>query len=308
MIFLNYDQAKEILNWHEAIEALRLGHQKSKATLHDSLMGPKNGMLLNRMARIEGVGYGIKAESVFNGNASIGLPNTHGVVVVYSSENGTLRGLIDSHIITDLKTATDSVLGATLLARPDSKHLVIIGAGRVANNLAHAYSALFPKLKKISIWSRRLNQSQALVKSLEGLSVPVVAASDLQLALSTADIISTATMAQQPILKADWIRPGTHIDLVGAFTPEMREADDKLIVTSQLYVDNIETTWNIGEIIIPIANGKISRDHIRGDLYRLVNSSSEICRNQYDITVFKNGGGAHLDLMIADAMLKKLGL
>jgi len=308
MNFLNYDQAKEILNWHEAIEALRLGHQKPKATLHDSLMGPKNGMLLNRMARIEGVGYGIKAESVFNRNASIGLPNTHGVVVVYSSENGSLRGLIDSHIITDLKTAADSVLGATLLARPDSKHLVIIGAGRVAHNLAHAYSALFPKLKKISIWSRRLNQSQALVKRLDGLSVPVVAVSDLQLALSTADIISSATMAQQPILKANWIRSGTHIDLIGAFTPEMREADDQLIAASQLYVDNLETTWNIGEIVIPIANGKISRDHIRGDLYRLVNSNSETFRNQNDITVFKNGGGAHLDLMIADAMLKKLGL
>ncbi|RSO51841.1 ornithine cyclodeaminase [Acinetobacter lactucae] len=308
MNFLNYDQAKDILNWHEAIEALRLGHEKPKATLHDSLIGPKDGMLLNRMARIEGLGYGIKAESVFNGNASIGLPNTHGVVVVYSSENGILRGLVDSHIITDLKTAADSVLGATLLARPDSKHLVIIGAGRVAHNLAHAYTALFPQLKKISIWSRRLNQSQALVKKLDGLSVPVVAASDLQLALSTADIVSSATMAQQPILKADWIRSGTHIDLIGAFTPEMREADDQLIAASQLYVDNLETTWNIGEIVIPIANGKISRDHIRGDLYRLVNSSSENIRNQNDITVFKNGGGAHLDLMIADAMLKKLGL
>ncbi|MDC4267548.1 ornithine cyclodeaminase [Acinetobacter baumannii] len=308
MNFLNYDQAKDILNWHEAIEALRLGHEKPKATLHDSLIGPKDGMLLNRMARIEGLGYGIKAESVFNGNASIGLPNTHGVVVVYSSENGILRGLVDSHIITDLKTAADSVLGATLLARPDSKHLVIIGAGRVAHNLAHAYSALFPQLKKISIWSRRLNQSQALVKKLDGLSVPVVAASDLQLALSTADIVSSATMAQQPILKADWIRSGTHIDLIGAFTPDMREADDQLIAASQLYVDNLETTWNIGEIVIPIANGKISKDHIRGDLYRLVNSNSENFRNQYDITVFKNGGGAHLDLMIADAMLKKLGL
>ncbi|MCX5466855.1 ornithine cyclodeaminase family protein [Acinetobacter nematophilus] len=308
MNFLNYDQAKNILSWHEAIEALRLGHEKPKATLHDSLIGPKDGMLLNRMARIEGLGYGIKAESVFNGNTSIGLPNTHGVVIVYSSENGILRGLVDSHIITDLKTAADSVLGATLLARPDSKHLVIIGAGRVAHNLAHAYSALFPKLKKISIWSRRLNQSQALAKRLEGLSAPVVAASDLQLTLSTADIVSAATMAQQPILKGDWIRSGTHIDLIGAFTPEMREADDQLIASSQLYVDNLETTWNIGEIVIPIVNGKISRDHIRGDLYRLVNSSSENFRNQKDITVFKNGGGAHLDLMVADAMLKKLGL
>src|SRR5690606_3484100 len=144
----------------------------------------------NRMARMEGAGYGVKVGSGFNRNARIGVTNTHGVVVVYFSENGSLRCLIDSIIIIDLYTAADSVLWATLLASPDSKHLVIIGARRVAHNLAHAYSALFPKLKKISIWSRRLNQSQALVKRLDGLSVPVVAVSDLQLALSTADIIS----------------------------------------------------------------------------------------------------------------------
>lgn len=230
------------------------------------------------------------------------------MVIVYSSENGILRGLIYSHIITDLKTAADSVLGATLLARADSEHLVIIGAGRVANNLAHAYCALFPKLKKISIWSRRPEQAQDLVNRLGHLSVSVSTDHDLSSLVSTADIISSATMARHPILKREWVRSGTHIDLIGAFTPEMREADDQLIAASQLYVDNLETTRNIGEIAIPIANRKISSDHIRGDLYSLVNNGSETLRNQNDLTVFKNGGGAHLDLMIADAMLNKLGL
>ncbi|HCA5035441.1 TPA: ornithine cyclodeaminase [Acinetobacter baumannii] len=306
MNFLNYDQAKDILNWHEAVNAIRFGHTFPKALLHDSLIGPEDEMLLNRTARIEGLGYGVKVESVFSKNAKIGLPNTHGAVLIYAADNGILRGLIDSHIITDLKTAADSVLGATLLARPDSKHLVIIGAGRVAHNLAHAYSNLFPKLKKISIWSRRLNQSQALVKRLDRLSVPVVVASDLQLALSTADIVSTATMACQPIVKREWVRSGTHIDLIGAFTPEMREADSTLIAASHLYVDSLETTRNIGEIAIPIAAGIISSEHIRGDLYNLVNSENKTFRNKDDITIFKNGGGAHLDLMIADSILRKL--
>lgn len=308
MNFLNYDQAKEILNWHEAVDALHLGHQQPKATLHDSLMGPENGMLLNRTARIEGLGYGIKVESVFNGNASLGLPNTQGVVIVYSSENGVLRGLIDSHIITDLKTAADSVLGATVLARKDSEHLVIIGAGRVANNLAHAYCALFPKLKKISIWSRRPEQALDLVNRLGHLSVYISTNHDLKSLISTADIISTATMARQPILKREWIRSGTHIDLIGAFTPDMREADSDLIAASRLYVDSFETTRNIGEIAIPIATGAISSKHIHGDLYNLVNHQSQVFRDQDDITIFKNGGGAYLDLMIADAMLRKINL
>jgi ornithine cyclodeaminase len=184
----------------------------------------------------------------------------------------------------------------------------LTNTGRVANNLAHAYCALFPKLKKISIWSRRPEQALDLVNRLGHLSVYISTNHDLKSLISTADIISTATMARQPILKREWIRSGTHIDLIGAFTPDMREADSDLIAASRLYVDSFETTRNIGEIVIPIANGKISRDHIQGDLYRLVNSNSETFRNQNDITVFKNGGGAHLDLMIADAMLKKLGL
>lgn len=304
---LNYDDAQSILTWSEAVDAIRAGHLLPKPDLRDSLIGPKNGLLLNRTARIEKIGYGVKVESVFNRNAFQGLPNTHGVVLVYASENGVLRGIIDSHIVTDLKTVADSVLGAMLLARKDSKHLVIIGAGRVAANLAKAYYALFPKLEKISIWARRIEQAQALVAKLQSLAISLTATSDLPDALMTADIVSSATMAEQPIILGEWIRQGTHIDLIGAFTPIMREADDTLMAMANLYVDHHETTWRIGEISIPMESGAIPLDHVKGDLYDLMIYPQIQRRTPQEITVFKNGGGAHLDLMVADRMLSKIG-
>ncbi|MFU8927015.1 ornithine cyclodeaminase family protein [Acinetobacter puyangensis] len=308
MNFLRYHDAKEILNWQEAIEALHAGHLLPRATMHDCLMGPEQGMLLNRTARVEGLGYGVKVESVFNLNAREGLPNTHGVVLVYAADNGILRGVIDSHIITDLKTAADSVLGATILARPDSKHLVILGAGRVAANLVQAYSALFPQLEKISIWSRRLEQAQALIARLEPCAIPLSAVSDLSSALHTADIISSATLAQQPLIFGEWIRPGTHVDLIGAFTADAREADDTLMAKARVYVDNHETTCNTGEIALPIKSGIVPQNYVEGDLYDLVNPDHSFVRTADDITVYKNAGGAHFDLMIAHRMLLKKGL
>lgn len=306
--FLTYQNAKDILSWTDAVDALREGHQLPRAQLHDSLMGPAGALLLNRTARIEGLGYGVKVESVFSANADKGLPTTHGAVLVYAADTGVLRATIDSHLITDIKTAADSALGATLLARHDSRQMVIIGAGRVAANLAHAYSAHFPGLERISVWSRRPEQAAQLSKHLSELPVRVSAVSDLPAALATADIVSTATMAREPILFGEWIREGTHVDLVGSFTAEMREADDALIANAKLYVDNYETTRHVGEIVSPIASGAIESDHVLGDLYDLVSGHEATLRVSSDITAFKNGGGAHLDLMIADRLLQRIGL
>lgn len=306
--FLDHRNAKDLLSWPDAVDALRQGHRLPRAEMHDSLMGPPDGMLLNRTARIEGIGYGVKVESVFNANANKGLPNTHGAVLLYAPDTGVLRAVIDSHLITDLKTAADSVLGATLLARPDSQHLVIVGAGRVAANLAHAYSALFPSLERITIWARRIEQAQALCTQLKALPTLVTAAPDLPSALATADIVSAATMARQPVLLGQWIRPETHVDLIGAFTADMREADDALIANAALYVDNRETTRHIGDIAGPIASGAVPGDHVRGDLYDLIGERAANSPTQHSITAFKNGGGAHLDLMIADRLLRKIGL
>lgn len=265
------------------------------------LLGSGDAKLLNRAARIEGLGFVIKGESVFPGNAQKGMPSVQGVVLLYDPDCGSIRAVIESRIVTQYKTAADSVLGAQCLARPDSSHLVIIGAGMVASTLVRAYDAAFPSIERISIWSRRPEQAQSLAAKLSEIRSEVGAVTDLPKAVGQADIVSAATMSQQPVVLGQWVRPGTHIDLIGAFTPDMREADDNLIASSLVYVDYVDTVVEqIGELMQPIQSGVITRDHVRGDLYDLVAADITSRQSGEQITLFKNGGGAHLDLMIAN--------
>lgn len=297
MRLIGYDVAPN-LDWLGAVEALREGHRRPRAEIGDLFLGPQDGTSLTRAAFIEGFGYGVKSVTVCAGNPERGLPTVQGAMLLFSAGTGELRAVIDSRLITEFKTAADSVLGAKLLARPDARTLLIIGAGAVAASLTRAYPAAFPDLDRIMVWARSSSRARAFAEEHTG-KVAVEPAMDLEDAAARADIIATATMATDPVLSGDAVSQGAHVDLIGAFRKDMREADDKLLQRGHLYVDSRETTLgHIGEIVIPLAGGVIDEDDIRGDLYELVAACPE--RAQGDITVYKNGGGAHLDLMIAD--------
>ena len=297
--FLTYHAAIGRLDWTDAVEALRQGHALPRAQIRDVFLGPPTGTMMSRSAWIEGLGYGAKTFTVFDGNAARGLPTVQGAMLVFDKDDGRLRAIIDSPLVTEIKTAADSVLGARLLARPDSRHLLVVGAGTVATSLVKAYSAVMPGIKQISVWSRRPGQAQALVAGLDGIAAEVVAVPDLRRAMAEADIISSATMARQPVIRGEWVRPGTHVDLIGAFKADMREADDALMSRAALFVDNRETAAHIGELRMPIASGAITADDVLGDLYDLLRPGARRRQSDDEITLFKNGGGAHLDLMIA---------
>ncbi|WP_010138905.1 ornithine cyclodeaminase family protein [Oceanicola sp. S124] len=297
--FVSYDDAISHVTWEGAIEALRSGHERPKAQLGDLFHGPATGTLLTRAAYIPGLGYGVKAVTVFDGNPKLGLDTVQGAMMVFEPEHGALSAVIDAPLITELKTAGDSVLGARLLARADSRHLLVVGGGTLARNLVKAYRAAFPALETVSVWTRRPEQAKALAEEMAALGHPVQTVSDLQAACGAADIISTATMAREPVIHGDWIRPGTHVDLIGAYKADMREADDALLARARLFVDSRDSTiGHIGELMIPMAAGVIGEDDVLGDLYDLVPGT---CGRESadEITVFKNGGGAHLDTMIA---------
>ena len=306
MQLITYDDMIGQLSWAEAVEALRAGHRAPRACVADVLLGPDDAPLLSRGAFIEGLGYGVKSVSVFERNPAHGLPSIQGAMLVFEAEHGQLSAIIDSRLVTELKTAADSVLGALFLARPDSAHLVVVGAGTVARSVVNAYRALFPQLERVSIWARRKEQATALAREFDGPTLPVIAVSDLAAIAAEADIISSATMAREPVLRGSWIRPGTHVDLIGAYKTDMREADDALISAASLFVDSRETTIDhIGELTIPIASGVISAEAVRGDLYDLVQGRAGGRSGAGEITVFKNGGGAHLDLMTARYISEK---
>ncbi|MFD1342091.1 ornithine cyclodeaminase family protein [Litorisediminicola beolgyonensis] len=297
---IRYDDIRDRLSWSGAVEALRSGHLLPRAEMGDLFLGPPDATLLTRAARIEGLGYAVKSVTVLGDNPSVGLPSVQGAMFFFEPEHGQLAAMIDSRLVTEIKTAADSLLAATLLARPDSERLLIVGAGTVAASLISAYRAGFADLKQISIWARRPEQAQALAEGLDG----VEAVTDLEEAAGQADIIATATMARDPVLQSNWIAPGTHVDLIGAFRADMREADDDLMARARLYVDSSETTLgHIGELIIPIRTGAITEDAVLGEFYDIVPDPP--VRDAEAITVFKNGGGAHLDLMIADWIVRE---
>ena len=293
-----FAEAEARMSWHALTEALVAGHALPKATLDDTFLYRGDDTLLSRSAWISGLGIAVKSATIFPGNKAAGLGTVNGGVSLYADTDGLLQAIIDFHLVTKWKTAGDSLLGALKLARPDSRTILIVGAGTVGRSLREAYGAGFPDARFI-VW----NRSPASAETLAADYPDTQAVTDLPAAVAQADIVTCATMSTEPLLKGDWLRPGQHIDLIGAYRPDMREADDAVMQRGRIFVDSRDTTLgHIGELKTPLADGVITPDDIVADYYDL--GSGRFARGADDeITVFKNGGGAHLDLMTSRYIL-----
>ena len=295
--FIPFKEGEAVLDWIGLTDALAAGHTLPKAEIGDTFLYRDPDTLLSRAAWIDGLGLAVKSATVFPGNKSRGEPMINGGVNLYSDANGTLEAIIDFHLVTKWKTAGDSLLAARRLARPDSKRITIVGAGTVARSLHAAYSAVFPDAD-FTVWNRTTEAAQQMAKELG-----ITASEDLQQAVGSADIVTSATMTTEPIIKGDWLQPGTHVDLIGAYRPDMREVDDTALQRARVFVDSYDTTiGHIGEIKIPLESGAISREHLVAEYYE-----PDAFKRQSDdeITLFKNGGGAHLDLMTSRYILDR---
>ena len=278
------------LDWLALTDALADGHSRAKAKVEDVFMYRGGDTVLNRSAWIDGMGLAIKCATIFPANKAAGNPMVNGAVNLFSDDNGQLEAILDFHLVTKWKTAADSLLAARRLARPDSKRILIVGSGIVGRSLWQAYSAAFPQAE-FSIWNRSLEGAQQFAKDCDGVTVTT----DLETAVRNADIVTSATMATEPFLKGAWFQPGQHIDLIGAYRPDMREVDNEALLRTRVFVDSYATTMNhIGEMKIPLEAGVISPEDIIADYYELDMFKR---RSDDEITLFKNGGGAHLDLM-----------
>ncbi len=294
------DEIESRLDWLELIDALEKGHRGPRAEISDSFLYRGADTLLSRAAWIDGMGALVKTATIFPGNPENGQASVNGGVSLFSDKDGLLEALIDFHLVTRWKTAGDSLLAASRLARPDSRNITLVGAGTVARSMHSAYRALFPEAR-FTIWNRSEPAAEAFARDLPGVRI----AQDLESAVCTADIICTATMSTEPLVRGAWLRPGQHLDLIGAFRPDMREVDDDAIRRAQIFVDSRETTIDhIGELKIPISRGVILPDDISADFYDI--ESGFFCRREPEaITISKNGGGAHLDLMTSRYIYEK---
>ncbi|MCU4652359.1 ornithine cyclodeaminase [Roseibacterium sp. SDUM158016] len=291
-------EAEARLDWLALTDALEAGHHLPKAEIGDTFLYRGGDTLLSRAAWIDGMGMLVKTATIFPGNATRGAAAINGGVTLYSDADGTLEAILDFHLVTKWKTAGDSLLAARKLARPDSGTILIVGAGTVARSLREAYGAAFPQAR-FRIWNRSPDPAMRLAAQFPDTE----AVQDLEGAVGAADIVTCATMSTTPVIQGAWLRPGTHVDLIGAYRPDMREADDDVLRRGRLFVDARDTTLgHIGEVKIPLEAGVIAEPDVLGDYYDL--SGEVFARTSDDeITVFKNGGGAHLDLMCARYIL-----
>lgn len=293
---IGFEDGERLLDWKGFAEALAAGHNHPKAEIGDTFLYRGNDTMLSRAAWIDGLGMAVKTANIFPGNPDRGQPMINGAVMLYSDQTGIPEALVDFHLVTKWKTAGDSLLGALRLANPDAREILIVGAGTVAASLVEAFSSCYPDAQ-IRIWNRTLSKAEALCQDYPALQV----APDLETAVRAADIILTCTMSSQPVIKGEWLRPGQHLNMIGAYRPDMREADDTALTRAQIYTDSFDTTLDhIGEFMIPLSAGVISREDVLADFYGLQtfpNFDPDVT------TLFKNGGGAHLDLMTARHVL-----
>ncbi|MDP4032487.1 MAG: ornithine cyclodeaminase [Pseudorhodobacter sp.] len=290
--------AEAHLTWAGLTDALEAGHRLARAEIGDTFLYRGKDTLLNRAAWIDGLGQLVKCATIFPGNGALGLPSVNGAVTLYSDRTGELEALLDFHLVTKWKTAGDSLLAARRLARPDSRNILLVGAGTVAHSMLQAYSSIIPDAQ-FTVWNRSPAAAQAMAAS----QANITATGDLQTAVGKADIICTATMSTVPLIKGEWLRPGTHLDLIGAYRPDMREVDDAALRRASIFVDSRATTLHhIGELKDPIARGVITEADVRADFYDIAAGTYRRQSNA-EITLAKNGGGAHLDLMTAAYIL-----
>ena len=296
--FIPFDAGEALLDWIGLTNAMAAGHDLPRAEIGDTFLYRDPDTLLSRAAWIDGLGMAVKTATVFPGNPAQGRPMINGGLNLYADQTGMLEAIVDFHLVTKWKTAGDSLLAARRLARPDSRNILIVGAGNQGRALHSAYSAAFPQAQ-FTVWNRTPANAHKMADEIAGLAV----APDLEEAIQSADIITSATMSTEPLIKGAWLRPGQHVDLIGAYRPDMREVDDTALTRARVFVDSFDTTvGHIGEINIPLEAGTITRDHLIADYYdlaRFTRTSAE------EITLFKNGGGAHLDLMTSRYILDR---
>lgn len=250
---------------------------------------------------------GVKLVHVCPGNESRGLPVVQGLYVLFDGPTGTPRAVLDGTELTLRRTAAASALACRHLARSDATTLLMIGAGALAFHLVRAHAAVRP-VRQVLLWNRTLERARLLAERLaaEGLAVEIVA--DRTAALARADIVSCATLSREPLVLGRHLRPGTHVDLVGAFRPDMRESDDELMRRARVFVDTREGALaEAGDILQAIASGALRAEDLAGDLYDLCGGRVAGRGDPAEITVFKSVGSAIEDLVAASLVLARAG-
>lgn len=258
------------------------------------------GRLLTMPAWRPGQVFGVKLVNVFPTNGARGLGAVHGVYALFDGSTGIPTAIIEADALTNRRTAATSALASTFLSRMDSETLTLVGTGNLAFQLAQGHCAVRP-IRRVLVWGRSSERAAAMAGNLAALGLPAEPVSDLSAAVAAADIVTSATTSNDPLVLGQDVKPGTHVDLVGAFTPTMRESDDALIRASDVYVDTYAgALGEAGDLLLPVAAGVWSTDQVKADLYELCGGTKEGRTDPKAITLFKSVGASIEDLVAAE--------
>lgn len=306
MQILDADETRRLLPFDRLIKALRAkfieGCEAPLRHTHTIEAAPgqaQTGTLLLMPAWQAGRFLGIKTVSIFPGNAALGLPGLHSIYLLLDARTGAPLVQLDGNEITSRRTAAASALAASYLARPDASRLLIVGAGRVAAVLAQAYRAVRP-ITQVRVWNRSAASGARLVSQLQAQGIDAQATTDLESSVRWADVVSCATLSTQPLVQGAWLRPGTHLDLIGAFTPAMRESDDACFQGTRVYVDTEEALMKAGDLLDPMRSSVFDASQVQGTLAQLCRQQKAGRASAQEVTVFKSVGNALEDLAAAE--------
>jgi ornithine cyclodeaminase/alanine dehydrogenase-like protein (mu-crystallin family) len=308
MKVLSPEETRGALPWAKLIDALEEGFRSEVTSPLRHHHHMKNGsgnddvILLMPAWRDDGWG-GIKLVNVHPGNSDKGLPAISATYLLFDRETGEHRLILDGGELTPRRTAAASALAAKYLARKDARRQLIVGAGRVGSSIPHAYLAVLP-IEEFAVWDRSQANAERLVADLTAHGHRAEVVSDLQSTVGWADVITCATLAREPVVLGEWLRAGQHVDLIGSFTPDMREVDDTAMQRARVFIDTEHAKLESGDIKLPLETGAITESDIVATLTQLCRGDIAGRMSDDEITLFKGVGLAAEDLSAAVLAMK----
>ncbi len=299
MLTINADSVRRLTGFRPLIEAIRAMFARDSVMpvrhMHTiEVPGEADATLLLKPAWTTGEYIGVKLVTVFPGNADRGMQAINAAYMLFDGRTGQILAMVDGGELTARRTAAASALAAEYLARADARHLLMVGTGRLAPNLIAAHRAARP-IERVTVWGRNRDKAAAVAEGISGVEARV--AGDLDAAVAEADIVSCATLSADPLVHGACLKPGAHVDLVGGYTPAMREADDEAVRRATVFCDTREgAPTESGDLILPMKSGVLSESGIAADLYDLCRGKHPGRSSGDEITFFKSTGAALEDL------------
>ena len=313
MLVLGADQIRALAPARRVIEALRKVFSKGGVVaVRTPTQMPGDSperLFVSMLAMDRDGGPVIKLLTILPENRAKGLLTVQGAIVVFS-ETGIPAAILDGTVVTHLRTGAASALASEYLSRQESSHLVIMGTGAIAPTVAASHCTVRP-IRLVSVWGRRPEKAMATAAAIREFvpkSVEVVVTDKIEQSVARADIVSCSTSSPTPILAGKWLKPGTHVDLIGSFQPSKRESDDEVVLRARIFVDTFHGALHEGgDVVDPIARGIIDRTRIEGQLEDLVSGRVKGRRADDEITLFKSVGTAIEDLATARMLVEAAG-